>query len=44
MEKKRQVAVLDDNGVQQGEKMMLTDDEVDNLIDQLPEGWTTEEV
>jgi hypothetical protein len=39
-----QVAVLDDGGFQQGEHMMLTETQIDELVDQLPEGWTTEEV
>jgi len=43
-EKLIQVCVLDDAGNQHGEKMMLTDSQINELVDQLPEGWTTEEV
>jgi hypothetical protein len=43
-EKLIQVRILDENGVQHGEKVMLTDDQANELLEYLPEGWTTEEV
>lgn len=38
-----QICVLDENGIQQGEKLMLTNAQADELVDGLPEGWITEE-
>jgi hypothetical protein len=43
-EKLVQVKVIDDAGLQQGEAVMLTDGQIDELAAQLPEGWSTEEV
>jgi hypothetical protein len=39
-----QVKILDDSGQQQGEATVLPESEVDDLVAQLPEGWSTEEV
>jgi hypothetical protein len=39
-----QVKVLDENGVQQGDAKMMTEEELDDLEAGLPEDWTTEYV
>jgi hypothetical protein len=37
-----QVKVLDDNGTQQGEAILLTDAQLDELEAALPDGWVAE--
>jgi hypothetical protein len=43
-EKRYQVKVIDDAGLQQGEAMILTDKQVDELCLELPDGWGAETV
>lgn len=39
-----QVKVLDQNGNQQGEARMMTDVELDHLVEKLPDGWYAEPI
>ncbi len=43
-EKMIQVKTLDENGIQQGEAVMLTETQADEYFNALPDGWTVEEV
>jgi hypothetical protein len=41
---RKQVKVLDDNGIQQGEPLLLSQEDVKGMLCQLPDGWGIEEI